>query len=210
MGQFDLLFIAWEKIPDNLRNSFSGSSLAELSTFPSDWPEVEYISMGGSLGYQQNFIRDAPNDGYNYATVSTALITPLSRGTIDISSADMADPPVINPNWLTHPADQQVLIAGYKRVRQMFNSSAMKPILMGSEYFPGEKIQTDEEILNIIKQTVSTVYHAAATCAMGRSSDMHAVVDSKARVIGVKALRVVDASAFPFLPPGHPMATVCE
>jgi choline dehydrogenase len=35
-----------------------------------------------------------------------------------------------------------------------------------------------------------------------------AVVDSKARVYGVKGLRVVDASAFPFLPPGHPQATV--
>jgi len=35
-----------------------------------------------------------------------------------------------------------------------------------------------------------------------------AVVDSKARVIGVKALRVVDASAFPLLPPGLPQATV--
>ena len=37
-----------------------------------------------------------------------------------------------------------------------------------------------------------------------------AVVDSQARVMGVSGLRVVDASAFPFLPPGHPQATVCK
>ena len=37
-----------------------------------------------------------------------------------------------------------------------------------------------------------------------------AVVDSRARVFGVKGVRVVDASAFPFLPPGHPQSTVCE
>ena len=43
---------------------------------------------------------------------------------------------------------------------------------------------------------------------MGRVDDPMAVVDSKARVIGVNNLRVVDASAFPLLPPGHPQATV--
>lgn len=45
---------------------------------------------------------------------------------------------------------------------------------------------------------------------MGRPNDRNAVVDASAKVIGVRGLRVVDASAFPFLPPGHPMATVCE
>lgn len=33
------------------------------------------------------------------------------------------------------------------------------------------------------------------------------VVDSKVRVIGTKRLRVVDASSFALLPPGHPQST---
>lgn len=45
---------------------------------------------------------------------------------------------------------------------------------------------------------------------MGVETDSMAVVDSHARVYGVQGLRVVDASAFPFLPPGHPQSTVCE
>lgn len=45
---------------------------------------------------------------------------------------------------------------------------------------------------------------------MGVESDSMAVVDSHARVYGVQGLRVVDASAFPFLPPGHPQSTVCK
>ena len=49
-----------------------------------------------------------------------------------------------------------------------------------------------------------TVWHAACTCKMGRTDDPDAVVDSKARVIGVTGLRVVDASSFALLPPGHP------
>jgi len=197
-------FLAWEKIPAALRSSFSNSTLAALdASFPRDWPEVEYLSMSGFLGYQQNYARDAPTDGFNYATVSTALVAPLSRGTVDIRSADTADAPVIDPRWLSHAADRAVVVAGYKRVRAMFATSAMQPVLIGPEYFPGANVTSDEDILRVIRQTVSTVYHAACTCAMGRANDSNAVVDSKARVLGVDGLRVVDASAFPLLPPGH-------
>ena len=45
---------------------------------------------------------------------------------------------------------------------------------------------------------------------MGKANDPDAVIDSRARVYGVKGLRVVDASAFAILPPGHPMSTICE
>lgn len=52
--------------------------------------------------------------------------------------------------------------------------------------------------------------HHLPTGAMGPSSNPSAVLDPHARVRGVTGLRVVDASAFPFCPPGHPMATVCK
>ncbi|RDL33850.1 Uncharacterized protein BP5553_08218 [Venustampulla echinocandica] len=201
-------WLAFEKTPANLRASFSNSTQAKLAQVPADWPEIEYLSMSGFLGFQENFIRDSPADGYNYATVSTALVAPFSRGTIDIVSDDMNDAPLIDPRWLSDPADREVLLAGFKRVRQLFNTTSMQPVLIGSEYFPGEHVQTDDEIIAHMRKASSTVFHPAATCAMGRSSDPNAVVDSKAKVIGVKNLRVVDASAFPFLPPGHPMATV--
>lgn len=86
----------------------------------------------------------------------------------------------------------------------------MKSVLAGTELFPGLQVETDEEILEIIKQSMMTIYHAACTCKMGVQNDTMAVVDNRARVFGVSGLRVVDASAFPFLPPGHPQSTVCE
>lgn len=45
---------------------------------------------------------------------------------------------------------------------------------------------------------------------MGRKNDSNAVVDTQGRVYGVQGLRIVDASTFPLLPPGHPQVTVCE
>ena len=127
-----------------------------------------------------------------------------------IISANTEDLPIISPNWLDTDTDQKVAIASYRRIREIFNAQAMAPIIVGPEYFPGPAVQTDAQILDVIRKTIMTIYHAACTCKMGVSIDPMAVVDNRARVFGVTGLRVVDASAFPILPPGHPQSTVCE
>lgn len=98
----------------------------------------------------------------------------------------------------------------FKRIRQAFTSEQMSPVVLGEEYFPGKATQDDSDILDWIRDNMMTLWHPACTCKMGASSDPLAVVDSKAQVYGVNRLRVVDASAFPFLPPGHPQSSVCK
>lgn len=193
-----------------MRGNLTEKSAAQLAAYPSDWPEIEYLNTAAYFGDGYNFITGSPNDGYNYATVATALVAPLSRGTIDISSADTSDAPIINPNWLTSPTDVQIAIAAFKRARQLFQSTVMQPVLIGPEYYPGPSVQTDAQILASIRKSFNTVFHAACTCSMGPANSSSAVIDSHARVIGVSKLRVVDASSFPLLPPGHPMSTVCK
>lgn len=127
-----------------------------------------------------------------------------------IRSNDSADAPIINPNWLSHPANKEVAIAAFKRTRQVWQAPAMRPLLVGQEYFPGPSITTDAQIWRHIQETFSSIFHAACTCKMGPASDKMAVLDASARVRGVTGLRVVDASSLPILPPGHPMSTICE
>jgi len=145
-----------------------------------------------------------------YATILNVLITPLSRGNVTITSASTADLPTINPAWLTDPADQELAIAAYKRSRQVFQSSGLAPIVAGPEAFPGPEVQSDAQILQAIRESLMTLWHPACTCKMGKADDPMAVLDSKARVRGVSGLRVVDASSFPILVPGHPQSTVCK
>lgn len=202
--------IAWEKVPQPLRSQLSNSTLAALAKYPADWPELEYLSLSAYLGYQENLEDGDPHDGYNYASLAVALVAPRSRGNLTISSTDTAIQPVINPNWLTDPTDIQVAIAGFKRVRQFWKTKAMKPFVIGQEAFPGPQVQTDAQIEEIIRKSFNTIYHAACTCAMGKIDDPMTVVNTEGQVIGVKGLRVVDAAAFPLLPPGHPQATVCK
>lgn len=170
----------------------------------------KYISGAGYIGNFSDPFASQPHDGFEYATILGTLVAPTSRGNVSIISADTRDLPIINPNWLATETDQQVAVAIYKRTREAFGSAAMAPVVIGNEYFPGDQIQTDAEILDVIRQTLMTIYHASCTCKMGTDQDRMAVVDSRARVFGVQQLRVVDASIFPVLPPGHPQSVVCR
>jgi choline dehydrogenase len=203
--------LGWEKVPARLRKGWSNSTQTTLSKYPADWPEVEYISLAGYVGLQEDSRRGDPGDGYNYATLALALCTPRSRGTVTITSPDSYVAPLIDPNFLFEQADVDVSIAAFKRAREFWATDALADFKVGDdETFPGPQVASDDQIHEIIKQSYNTIYHGACTCAMGKKNDRLAVVDTKARVYGVKGLRVADASSFPILPPGHPQATVCK
>lgn len=78
----------------------------------------------------------------------------------------------------------------------------------GKEAYPDPVEQTGDEILHAIRETVAPVLHAAATCKMRKENDAMVVIESSARAFGVKGLRVVAASSFPFLPPRLPQSYV--
>ncbi|KAK4640614.1 hypothetical protein QC761_601080 [Podospora bellae-mahoneyi] len=200
-------FLGWEKVPRELIPKDTSTILD--GQFPPDWPEVEYLTAPGYVGDFSNLFTTQPKDGYMYATILGGLVAPMSRGTVTLKSADTKDLPLIDPKWLTDPTDQEVAVALYKRLRQAFASKAMKGVLADTkEYFPGPDVKTDAQILAVIRNTVQTIWHASCTCRMGKRDDRWAVVDKEAKVIGVDGLRVVDASSFALLPPGHPQSTV--
>ena len=172
---------------------------------PEDWPDVELASFQQWFGPVVG--SKAPTNA-NYESFGIGLIAPLSRGEVTIKSGDMTDAPIITPNWLTHPTDQEIAVAAVRRAREYANTPAFQSIIIGDEAFPGSNVTSYDDILRFLQKQASTYYHASATCKMGKADDRMAVVDSKAKVIGVERLRVVDVSAMPFLPPGQPQATV--
>lgn len=209
-------------MPDNLRANFTSAAQAELAKLPTDWPELEvlrpswvihqaytptneksqYISGAGFIGDFGGLLLTQPKDGYQYFTILSTVVAPQSRGTVTIISPDTDVLPVINPNWLTSPTDQQVAVVGFKRARAAFSTEFMQRAIIGDEYFPGPLVQSDAQILQHYRETLMTVWHASCTCAMGT------VIDTHARVLGVKGLRIVDVSSFSLLPPGHPQSTI--
>ncbi len=238
-------YIGWETLPEPYRSSLSKNAIEDLAQFPADWPELEYEITGASLA--------GTDPSKRYGTIITIPVSPLSRGWVNITSADTNDLPLVNPNQLSHPTDRELAVQvswhqlitwhiswesepadsqlqAFKRARSFFDTQAMKPILI-KEYMPGANVTSDEQILDYIMASSYQNWHASCTCEfyphhfgllagrtdaplqtgrMGKVSDPLAVVNSRAQVIGVKGLRVVDASSFRLLPPGHPQSTVCE
>ncbi|KAI4094879.1 MAG: hypothetical protein LQ344_001924 [Seirophora lacunosa] len=199
-------FLAWEKVPPHFRKNLSTSTSQALDALPPDWPELELLPVNAYLGYQRNYPQEDPADGYSYATLGTLLAAPLSRGSVSISSANPADPPLIDPNWLTHPADIELAVVAVRRQREVW--AQMQGVTIGDEVLPGRHVQSDADILGFVKQAVAPAPHASGTCRMGKKEDRGSVVDSMGRVYGAQGLRVVDASVFPLLPAGHPTAMV--
>lgn len=156
--------LAWEKLPYPQRANLSGATRASLARFPADWPEIEYLILDAYGGDNENYIQGAPRTPFMYASPAAALIAPLSRGNVTISSADTADPPLINPNFLTHPADQEVAVTAFRRVRELMDTDIMRSVTVGSEVYPGRNFSTDAQILDAIRQNGIQVFHASATC----------------------------------------------
>jgi len=119
----------------------------------------------------------------------------------------MVDPPVIHINHLTDKRDQELAVAAIKRSREIFAHPSLSSVLVGPEILPGNTT-TDFQLLKYVQKSAVTISHASCTCKMGRANDRMAVVDARGKVFGVERLRVIDASAMPFLPPGHPMSTI--
>ena len=119
---------------------------------------------------------------------------PLSTGYVEAKSPDPRAAPAINPRYLSHETDRRAAIGGLRFVRHLFAAPALAPYVVG-EILPGRDVESDDALLDYLRQTGSTVFHATCTCKMGR--DPLAVVDSELRVHGIEGLRVIDASVMP-------------
>jgi choline dehydrogenase len=133
-------------------------------------------------------------------TIAPCQVRPESRGWIRIKSPDPTVYPSIQPNYLSDPLDQEVAVASLKWARKIASQPALQKWI-DHEMMPGPDFTTDEQLLGFARMAGSTIYHPVGTCQMGHGP--MAVVDPQLRVLGVEALRVVDASVMPRLVSGN-------
>ncbi len=141
--------------------------------------------------------------GHGYS-IHCSIMQPKSRGTIRLADANPLSAPLIDPNYLSHPDDLNVMLAGLKKTLQIMQSEAFD-VIRGNMVYPLD-INNNEQLIEYIRQTAETEYHPVGTCKMGL--DAMAVVNSQLQVHGVKNLRVVDASIMPHIITGNTNAGV--
>ncbi|WP_409272283.1 GMC family oxidoreductase [Pseudomonas sp. KCJK9111] len=133
-------------------------------------------------------------------TASVCNLRPLSRGRIDICSADMHSAPLIDPNYLSDPQDLRVAADAIRLTRRIVQAPALAAFAP-KEYLPGPALQTEEQLHEAAGKIGTTIFHPVGTCRMGNGP--MDVVDDQLRVHGIPGLRVADASIMPQITSGN-------
>ena len=141
-------------------------------------------------------------DDFDAFTASVLQLRPESTGEIRLRSARVEDHPLIHPNYLATPLDQQTIVEGIRMARRICRHAPVADLIT-EEHAPG-KVVPDEDfdgLLDWARRTATTIYHPTGTCKMG--PDPMAVVDARLRVRGLDGLRVADASIMPAIVSGN-------
>jgi choline dehydrogenase len=140
----------------------------------------------------------------NGYTILPTQVRPESRGEVTLTSANAAEPPIINPNYLSDERDRVVMVQAARHAIETLNQAAFDAHRVRN-HVPANQT-SDGELLEHIQRSAECVYHPVGTCKMG--VDELAVVDAHLTVHGLENLRVVDASVMPVITSGNTNAPV--
>jgi choline dehydrogenase len=129
-----------------------------------------------------------------------------ARGSVKIVSPDPRVHPALRFNYLSTDQDRREWVEAVRVARDILNQPAMNPF-NGGELSPGASVETDEQILAWVARDGETALHPSCTCRMG-TDEMSVVDPDTMRVRGLEGLRVVDASAMPYVTNGNIYAPV--
>ncbi|KAF2680047.1 GMC oxidoreductase [Lentithecium fluviatile CBS 122367] len=150
----------------------------------------------------------APTNPKNYITIMSVNNHPFSRGICHIRSADPKDKPILDPRYLSHPLDLEILARHTQYIETIVKTEPFASLLKPSGRLPeGKEATSLDAAKEIVKERLLSTFHPTGTCAM-MPKEIGGVVDNRLKVHGTKNLRVVDASVFPMETLGNIQATV--
>lgn len=144
-----------------------------------------------------------PGEGY---TLMFGITHPRSRGHLRLTSADPADPPEIDPCYLTAPEDRDHFGQALDWARRIAHAPAY------DDWRSEEVLPTPQDLASpeardaFVARAAITHHHPVGTCRMG--TDASAVVRPDLAVPGTEGLFVADGSVLPSLTTGPVNATI--
>lgn len=147
----------------------------------------------------------SPVEGHGYQ-VHVGPMYSDARGTCKITSTDPPVKPALLFNYLSTEQDRREWVEAVRVARDILTQPAFGAYNNG-EISPGPSVETDAEILDWVAKDAETALHPSCTARMGLDED--SVLDpATMQVHGLEGLRVVDASAMPYVTNGNIYAPV--
>ena len=181
-------------------NHFEGGGFARSNSDVA-YPNLMFHFLPIAIRYDGS----VPAGGHGYQ-VHIGPMYSDARGSVKITSADPRVHPALRFNYLSTAQDHREWVEAIRVARAILNQPAFQRYNDG-ELSPGAAVETDEQILEWVAKDAETALHPSCTCRMGTGDG--AVIDpSTMRVHGLQGLRVVDASAMPYVTNGNIYAPV--
>ncbi len=158
----------------------------------------KYLNIDPTLYFDNPEKRLARDSEGLYLSANIAL--PHSEGEVVLRSADPDVHPTIRPNYYGDPHDLKVMVAVVRRAldiaahwpgNRKIGPVVIPPLLAQKHGYSLGDNPSDALLEDIALHFSLTVYHHTCTCRIGD------VVDPRLRVLGVRSLRVADASVMP-------------
>lgn len=165
-------------------------------------PDIELLMIPYYISLGAPEMRPPDRHGF---TISGFPTRPQSTGRVAIVSNNPLDRPMIDPGYLSDPADLDLMLACIKEARRIVSQPAFAELGV-REISPGPERTSDKDLITDIREVSSTSWHPVGSCRMGQ--DAEAVVAPDLRVHGLEGLSIADASVMPRMNTGHPNAPV--
>ncbi|KAJ6509670.1 aryl-alcohol oxidase [Mycena vulgaris] len=163
---------------------------------PSPGPGAPHLEVGfqpTGLGGSGNFI-----------SLTVAIVSPVSRGSITLSSGDPFAAPRIDPGLLTSEFDVLALSDAVKLAHKFVSA----PVWRGYLGAPTVDLagMSPAELEANLRDNVQPGSHIVGMASMSPQGAHYGVVDPDLRVKGMAGLSVIDASVLPRIPGAHTQA----
>jgi choline dehydrogenase len=172
-------------------NHFEGGGFAR-SNAEVAYPNLMFHFLPLAIRYDGS--AGAPGHGYQ---VHVGPMYSDARGSVSLKTTDPHDHPALRFNYLSTDQDRREWVEAVRVARHILNQPAMDQY-NGGETSPGSTVETEDEIRDWVARDAETALHPSCTARMGTGRD--SVVDPLTmRIHGLDRLRVVDASAMPYV-----------
>lgn len=142
----------------------------------------------------------AASGGRTAMSVSTVLLSPVSRGEVRLADGDPDGAPRIALRLAEAGSDRRRLAEGLRSAWSLLGDLGRAGFTERVLAWTDRMIRDEAMLDSAIARFVCPLWHPVGTARMGPADDPAAVVDQRFQVRGIDGLAVVDASVMPTIP----------